>query len=202
MIHTTLTFDAKDWARWADSAGIDKRGIAFVLNHPEAVTFKRTTPRTLEQFFRQIENIEDLQKEGELVRRLGAGTLDDVTIGTFMSFVRDDLTELIDPEDILGAQDYKTIDDQLEQVGKDKDGNKRLDRISTICTRLFIHISREEYSPDSRGQFNLCSFLKSEHIVRDLKVGLAMDISKEASEQVRDMLRSDPQVAKLLLGSM
>jgi hypothetical protein len=202
MIHVTLTFDTKDWARWADSAGIDKRGIAFVLNHPEAVTFKRTTPRTLEQFFRQIENIEDLQKEGELVRRLGAGTLDDVTIGTFMSFVRDDLTELIDPEDILGAQDYKTIDDRLEQVGKDKDGNKRLDRISTICTRLLIHISREDYSPDSRDQSNLCSFLKSEHIVRDLKVGLAMDISKEASERVREMLRSDPQVAKLLLGSM
>ncbi len=202
MIHTTLTFDTKDWARWADSTGIDKRGIAFVLNHPEAVTFKRTTPRTLEQFFRQIENIEDLQKESELVRRLGAGTLDDVTIGAFMSFVRDDLTELIDPEDILGAQDYKTIDDRLEQVGKDKDGNHRLDRISSICTRLFIHVSRDDYSPGSRDPANLCSFLKSEHIPKDLKVGMSMDISKEASEQVREMLRSDPQVAKLLLGSM
>jgi hypothetical protein len=29
-----------------------------------------------------------------------------------------------------------------------------------------------------------------------------MDISKEATEQVRAMLRTDPQVAKLLLGSM
>jgi hypothetical protein len=202
MIHTTLTFDAKDWARWADSTGLDKRGIAFVLNHPETVTFKRTTPRTLEQFFRQIENIEDLEKEGALVRRLGMGTVDDVTIGTFMSFVRDDLTELIDPEDILEAQDYKTIDVRLEQVGKDKDGNKRLDRISTICTRLFIHISREDYSPGPRDQSNLCAFLKSEHLVNDIKVGLAMDISKEATEQVRAMLRTDPQVAKLLLGSM
>jgi hypothetical protein len=202
MIHTTLTFDSKDWARWADSAGVDKRGISFVLNHPEAVTFKRTTPRTLEQFFRQIEGIEDLEKEKVLVRRLGAGTLDDVTIGSFMSFVRDDLTELIDPEDILEAQDFKVIDERLEKVGKDKDGNARLDRISTICTRLFIHVSRKEYSPGSRDQENLCAFLKSNRIPKDLKVGMAMDLSNEASDQIREMLRSDPKVAKLLLGSM
>ena len=97
MIHATLEFDPKDWAIWAESARVDKRGISFVLSHPEAITFKRTTPRTLEQFFRQIESIKDLQKEEDLVRMIGMGTLDDVTIAAFMSFVRDDLTELIDP---------------------------------------------------------------------------------------------------------
>lgn len=147
MIHVTLKFDPKDWAKWADSAGIDKRGIAFVLNHPETVTFKRTTPRTLEQFFRQIENIEDLQKEEELVRILGMGTLDDTTVGAFCSFVRDDLTKLIDPEDILEARDFSKILERIEKLRKDKEGNTRTDRISAICTRLFLHLIKDDYVP-------------------------------------------------------
>ena len=40
---------------------VDPRGIAFVLNYPESVTGLRTTPRTLVQFFEQIEDIDDLR---------------------------------------------------------------------------------------------------------------------------------------------
>ena len=116
MIHVTLTFDAKEWAKWADSVGLDKRGISFILNRPETVTFKRTTPRTLEQFFRQIENIEDLEKNLELVQMLSMGTLDDVTVGDFLNFIRDDLTELIDPEEILESSDFSKIEERLKRL--------------------------------------------------------------------------------------
>jgi len=202
MIHVTLKFDPKDWAKWADSAGIDKRGIAFVLNHPETVTFKRTTPRTLEQFFRQIENIEDLQKEEELVRILGMGTLDDTTVGAFCSFVRDDLTELIDPEDILEARDFSKILERIEKLRKDKEGNTRTDRISAICTRLFLHLIKDDYVPGDRHRSNLCAFLKSNLIQAELKTGLAMDLCKEGSDAVLEMLRSDPKVYRLLAKGM
>lgn len=202
MIHATLKFDAKDWAIWADSAGLDKRGISFILSHPEAVTFKRTTPRTLEQFFRQIENIEDLQKEEELVRMLGMGTLDDVTIAAFMSFVRDDLTELIEPEEILSAENFSKIEEKLEKLSVDKDGNKRIDRISTICTRLFILIIKQEFAPGTRESSNLITFLKSNKINKELRYSMAKDISNEGSKEVREILTSDPQIAKMLLDSM
>jgi len=202
MIHVTLTFDAKEWATWADSAGIDKRGISFILNRPETVTFKRTTPRTLEQFFRQIENIKDLEKELDLIQILGMGTLDDVTVGDFINFIKDDLTQLIDPEEILGADDFTIIDQRLKEIGTDQKGQKRIDRLSTVCTRLFIYLSRDGYKPGSTDQENLCSFLKSDKIPKDLVAGLAMDISKEASEEVREMIRNDHQVAEMLLDSM
>ena len=202
MIHVTLTFDPKEWAKWADSAGLDKRGIAFILNRPETVTFKRTTPRTLEQFFRQIENIDDLEKNLELVQMLGMGTLDDVTVGDFLNFIRDDLTELIDPEEILEANDFSNIEERLKKIGTDEKGNRRLDRLSTICSRMFICLTRENYKPGTTHQKNLCSFLKSENLPKDLKVGLAMDISRQASDTIREMLRSDSEVAKLLIASM
>jgi hypothetical protein len=202
MIHSTLEFDVKDWAKWADGAKLDKRGISFVLTHPEAITFKRTTPRTLDQFFRQIENIKDLEKEEDLVRNLGMGTLDDVTIAAFMSFVRDDLTELIEPEEILSAENFSEIEERLEKLSIDKDGNKRIDRISTICTRLFILIIKKEFAPGTRESSNLITFLKSSKINKELIFSMAKDISNEGSKEVRDILTSDPQIAKMLVDSM
>ncbi len=46
MLHITLNFDAKIWAEWAQATVINPRGIDFVLTYPEAVTGKRTTPRS------------------------------------------------------------------------------------------------------------------------------------------------------------
>ena len=202
MIHATLEFDPKDWAIWAESARVDKRGISFVLSHPEAVTFKRTTPRTLEQFFRQIESIKDLQKEEDLVRMIGMGTLDDVTIAAFMSFVRDDLTELIDPEEILSTEDFSEIEARIEKISVDKEGNRRTDRISTICTRLFILISKTDFKPNLIQQNNLISFIKSNKINKELRFAMAKDISNEASQEIKDILYSDPQIPKMLIDTM
>lgn len=203
MIHSTLEFDVKDWAKWADRAKLDKRGISFVLTHPEAITFKRTTPRTLDQFFRQIENIKDLEKEEDLVCNLGMGTLDDVTVAAFTSFIRDDLTQLIDPEEILETSDFAKINQRLKEVGTDKKGNRRIDRLSTICTRLFIHVTQERFSPGPKEQENLIAFLNSENIPKEQKFGMALDISNEAPEHLRElMIRSNPQIAKMLLESM
>ena len=50
MLHMTMIFDVKSWAKWAMNSGVDPRGIAFVLTYPEVITGERTTPRTLTQF--------------------------------------------------------------------------------------------------------------------------------------------------------
>lgn len=202
MLHVTLTFEPKEWAKWAISAGIDKRGISFILNRPETVTFKRTTPRTLEQFFRQIENIEDLEKEIELVQTLAMGALDDITVGDFMNFVKEDLAELLEPEEILGSNDFPVIEKRLDDLGTDQKGQKRMDRLSTICTRLFIHITSDTYEPSTEEIENLCLFLKSNKLPKDLVHGLARDISREASNQIREMIRKDHSVAQMIMSSM
>ena len=119
-----------------------------------------------------------------------------------MTFIKDDLTQLIDLEEFLGAEDFSSIETRLEEIGTDGKGQKRIDRLSTVCTRLLIHILREDYKAGHRDQENLCSFLKSDKMPKDLVVGLAMDISREDTEEVKEMLRSDPQVSEVLLESM
>jgi len=200
MLHATLKFDARIWAEWATGAGVDPRGIAFVLTYPEVVTGKRTTARSLTQFFGQIADIEDLKADIELVNALGASALDDVTVSTFISFVNDDLAELIDPAEILDAKKFADIEKRIKALAKGKGGGKRVDRLATICARMFILLTGEGYKPAKPHTANLVSFMLSKSIPNDLQTSLYMDLTKNGSEAVKKMLRDKRLATKLLKG--
>lgn len=200
MLHLTMVFDLKAWSRWASSNGIDPRGIAFVLTYPEVITGKRTTPRTLTQFFDQIGSIADLKKEIDLVRVLAASSLDDITAATFLAFVNDDLEELINPSDVLDAKDFSVVSKRIAQLAKGPGESKRVDRIATICTRLYLTLVDPKYTQAPAHSANLTSFLMHEDIPNDLRFSLHRDLVAAGGE-LPAMLRS-PQLAKLVLGGI
>ena len=197
MLHMTMIFDVKSWARWAMNAGVDPRGIAFVLTYPEVITGERTTPRTLTQFFDQIANIDDLKSELELVNVLARSALDDITATTFLAFVNDGVTQLIEPSDILDAKDFKPIAKQISDLSKGEGDAKRVDRLSTICTRLYLHLSAEKYKAESHHAKNLVAFLLLDDLPNDLRFSLHRDLIT-ISEEIANMLR-DPKLAKLVI---
>ena len=197
MLHMTMIFDVKSWARWAMNAGVDPRGIAFVLTYPEVITGERTTPRTLTQFFDQIANIDDLKSELELVNVLARSALDDITATTFLAFVNDGVTQLIEPSDILDAKDFKPIAKQISDLSKGEGDAKRVDRLSTICTRLYLHLSAEKYTAESHHAKNLVAFLLLDDLPNDLRFSLHRDLIT-ISEEIANMLR-DPKLAKLVI---
>jgi hypothetical protein len=198
MIHFTLTFDAKAWAKWATAAGVDPRGIAFVLNYPETVTGHRTTPRTLVHFFEQIESIKELRAEYELVATLAASCLDETTVAAFLSFINDDLTILLNPEDILDAKSPKDWEKRFKELAAGKSGGKRVDRISAICTRLFLHVTSDKYREQPAHSENFAAFLLQETIPNDLRGALLMDLSRHGSAFTGTLLK-DKRLARLLL---
>ncbi len=200
MLHLTMVFDLKAWSRWASASGIDARGIAFALTYPEVITGKRTTPRTLAQFFDQIVGITDLKKDIELVRVLAESSLDSITATTFLAFVNDDLEQLINPEDILDAKDFKLIAKRIAQLAKGPGEAKRVDRIATICTRLYLALVDPHYKQKPMHAENLTSFLMHEDIPNDLRFSLHRDLVSAGGE-LPAMLRS-PQLAKLVLGGL
>ena len=153
------------------------------------------------QFFDQIKEIEDLKGNIELVEILASSALDDVTVGTFLGFVNDDLTILLPPEQILNSVDWPAIDKQIEQVAIGKNGEQRLDRISTLCMRMYFHLISANYEHESAHNENLINFLLHHSIPNDLKMSFYLDLSKDGSETVKAMLK-DKRLAKLLLGSM
>ena len=189
MIHTTMKFNAKVWAEWATSAGIDSRGISFVLTYPELINTSRTTPRSITQFFNLIKNIIDLKQNIELIYSLALSSLDEITANSFVSFINDDLSTLIESDDILNAKDFNVIKKKLVSLSKDENGGKRLDRLSTICTRLYLHLIASTYISEENHANNLVSFLLIDEIPKDLLMSLYMDLSKNASDEIKSMLR-------------
>jgi len=201
MLHVTVEFDVKSWLRWAIKAGIDSRGIDFVSTYPEAITGQRTTPRSLVQFFDQLKSITDLKANIHLVEILAQSALDDVTVGTFIGFINDDLTVLLPPDEILNSEDWKKTDKLIVDIVTGKNGEQRLDRISTMVMRLYFYLTDEKYQPQSNHKENLVNFLLHESVPNDLKMSFYMDMSKEASDAVKDFIKH-PKLAKLLLSSM
>ncbi|MDB2463829.1 AAA family ATPase [Flavobacteriaceae bacterium] len=201
MIHFTYVFDHKVWAAWATKNGVDKRGISFVLTYPELINTKRTTPRSLTQFFELIKNIPDLKNNLDLVLALAQSTLDEVTASSFLNFVNDDLQQLIDPEEILDAVKFAPIEKKINSLSADSSGEKRVDRLSTITTRLYLFLTDGLYEPKDNHTENLIRFFLLDCLPKDLSMSLFMDLQKSSDEKIKSMLR-DKRLATLLIDSM
>lgn len=198
MLHATLKFDAKIWAEWAYKANVDKRGISFVLTYPELVNSERTTPRSLTQFFEQIAPIENLKKNLQLVEALALSSLNEVAVSTFISFVNDELIQLIDPEEILDAKDFKSVENKIKDISVDDSGAKRVDRLSTMCSRLYLKLTSKDYNPEKNHSENLVQFLLLDTIPNDLLMSLYMDLQKHGGDEIKEMTRDKKLASKLL----
>ena len=201
MLHTTLKFDAKIWAEWAYKANIDQRGISFVLTYPELVNSERTTPRSLTHFFEQIASIDNLKENLQLVEALALSSLDVVAVSSFIAFVNDELTQLIDPEEILDTDDFNSISKKIKDISVDDSGAKRVDRLSTICARLYLKLVSDSYLQEKNHGKNLVQFLLLDTIPNDLLMSLYMDLQKHGSDQIKEMIR-DKKLANKLLSTL
>jgi hypothetical protein len=201
MLHATLKFDAKIWAEWAYKANVDKRGISFVLTYPELVNSERTTPRSLTQFFEQIASIENLKENIQLVEALALSSLDEIAVSTFISFVNDELIQLIDPEEILDTKDFKSLEKKIKDISVDDSGAKRVDRLSTMCARLYLKLVSDSYLQEKNHGKNLVQFLLLDTIPNDLLMSLYMDLQKHGGDQIKEMTR-DKKLANKLLSTL
>lgn len=199
MLHVTMEFDVKAWARWAEQAGIDSRGISFVLTYPEIVNSRRTTPRSLVQFFNTIEPIANLKSELTMVRMLAEGCLDKEAAIAFTNFVNMDLAKLIPAPEILSAKDFKLIQNRIKSL---VDTNpKRLDILSVIMTRLTNHLIFMQAKLDNTMFDNLKKFILMPIIPNDLRLAMAQDLVKANRPDLK-RLYAIPEVGKLILGKM
>jgi hypothetical protein len=202
MIHLTMHFDAKSWAKWALENAIDTRGIDFILSHPTIVNGLRTTARSLTQFFQQIRGLKDLSNEDNLwlLRVLGRGTLDDETVNQFIHFITFVNQKIIQPEEILEVDDFKKIAKKLKSQVKAK-GVKRSDLLSTICTRLQLHITSDHYKFSKKHKENVVAFLLNE----DMEASFRFNIHKacvNAKNKASKKLVQDSALAKKVLSSL
>ena len=198
MLHVTLQFDARAWAAWAERAGVDARGIDFVLLYPELVRGQRTTPRSLTQFFRHIADIDDLRSQLALVQTLGAACLDDETVAAFVAFVQQNLAAIIQPEEILAAKNFER-DVQRRIESSTKGDVLRVDILATLCTRLWHHLLYRDAPPTEREIDNLRRFVLLDVLPNDLRLSLLQEL---AGHPGFGAVTADAAVATALLDGM
>ena len=109
--------------------------------------------------------------------------------------------ELIDPKEILDAEDFKPVARRVEKLAETRGGGKRVDRLSTVCTRLCIAVTRSDYAPRPRHGDNLVSFLLLKTLPNDLRVALHKDMLADGTEALKAILR-DKRLAELMLAGM
>lgn len=200
MLHVTMEFDAKSWARWAERAGVDERGQHFVLAYPELVNGRRTTPRSLVQFFQAIRPIASLRDQLPLVKLLADATLDEATTQAFINFVNLNLDRLPAPEEILGAEDFAAIAHRLDRLVND--GNtKRLDVLSVVVTRLNNHLLLRPQELSDAELLNLQQFILLDLLPNDLRLAMAQELTRSKRSGLM-RLYAVPAIGQLLLEKM
>ena len=168
------------------------------MTYPEILNSERTTPRSLSQFFLQIQNIKDLKSNLNIVEAIALSSLDEITVASFINFINNDLNSLIEPEEILGAKNFLEVSKKIIDLSTDSNGVKRLDILSTICTRLYLKLMMENYQPEDLHKENLIKFLQLGEIPNDLQMSMYMDLSKNGNNTIKEMIRDKNLAEKLL----
>ena len=116
------------------------------------------------------------------------------------------MAKLPAPVEILGAKDPKEFLDRISELTKSGTG-KRVDLISTICTRLLIELGRKDANLPKTSATNLIALLMSDALPGDMRFSLHRDLSSMTSTatpgaKVAAEVCKDPGVAKLVLKAM
>ncbi|MCT4615503.1 MAG: AAA family ATPase [Marinifilaceae bacterium] len=197
MMHITMEFDVKAWAKWAENNKVDKRGINFVLTYPEMVAGRLTTPRSLVQFFKSIYSIKDLEKNLPLVQALAASSLEEETVAAFITFVQQNLTELVEPEKILKTKQFeRDVESHINSI-VDKEV-LRVDILATLCTRLSNYLILNNIKPKEAELLNLQKFIKLEILPNDLRLNLLQDLVSSPNKHLNEVI-NDTEISFMLL---
>jgi len=200
MLHVTLEFDVQAWTRWAEKNGVDERGINFVLTYPELINGRRTTPRSLVQFFQAIQSIDNLQMQLGLVKLLADASLDEATTQAFINFIHLNLDHLPSPQQILETEDFPGMALQIDR--RIHEGNtKRLDILSVMITRLTNYLLLRAAEPGDLEMSNLKKFLLLDLLPNDLRLAFAQELTRSKRPALLK-LYADEEIGRLLLHKM
>lgn len=198
----TLTHEAKEWAVWATGAGLDPRGINWVLRFGQEMMIgsERTNPRTLAQCFRDMKRIPDLSSKEQVTRfkTMASSLLDDATVSSLIVFMERDVELIVEPDQILGGKDWPWIEAHIAKLMGGRE--KRVDVLGVICDRLYAHLVQPKTQPDKSAVTNFQKFVTMDTVPEDLRHNLCLRLSrvKDGGKTHQWILHND-RLTKLIM---
>lgn len=143
FVSFNVKFNLEDWAKWAESEGIESRIVNFCLFYPEIFTQQNTgvTPRSIVIFANAISGITDFSNSDSLslinIIAEGCFESEENIIGKFFTmFVNNKLDRLINPKDML-LDEWKSVSARIRNVVYD--GEKFRSDISSVLAIRFLN---------------------------------------------------------------
>jgi len=195
----TLKEDPKEWAVWAEGAGLDPRGINFVLRYPEQfIGPERTNPRTLSEFFRFSATVgKATDKENmKKLEVMGNAMLDEQTVTSCMVFFSRDVELVVEPEQILAGDEWacKHTEDLMSRR------EKRIDIVGVMCDRLFAALVTMRDTPNPQQVKNFQRFITLDCIPDDMRHNLCLRMVRaKDNKKLHAWLWGNKQLKKLIL---
>lgn len=144
MITFTGRFDIKEWARWAESFGIDGRAINFALMYDEEIFKSKNNvtvanARNYTTFCRAISGIKDWSAPESLssILQISSGcflTKDNPLGILFTQFINNKLDKLIEPKRMVSGS-WEEVSEEMEKCIYDGE-NYRSDIASVLGFRF------------------------------------------------------------------
>ena len=190
MKHITLKPDEKEWALWATSAGIDPRGINFILRYPEMMVGKeRTNPRSLTEVFYALADFDDLtnkEQYGQFMVECHA-SLDEETCATLGTFLTRECDLVIDPKTILESPAEATP--ALNALMNPKGGGEsRTDIVSVCMNRLVAYILSDGYQKQKSHGDNFRTWIFDKAMPKDIVYAGLLWLSSKNPARARDFI--------------
>ena len=131
---------------------------------------------------------------------LGASCLDEATVVSFISFIQQNLSELIKPDEILKTKNFeRDVYQHLKGIVQKE--VLRVDIIATMCTRLVNYLTLKNIKPKKEEIKNIQSFIKMDIIPNDLRLSMLQDFVSSSNTSLKAVMQ-DSEVAMMLLQKM
>lgn len=197
FVSVNLKFNDKEWAKWAESEGIDGRCINFLLMHPEIVS-KNVNARSITTFFNTISSIENFADSLGLIQQIGEGSVGGEFATMFTTFINHKLDRLITPERMLTEGDHDQVLGELKRtIGADD--KYRADIASVLCTRFInytLHYAQDN-PIDQKILERTTKILTSDILQNDIKYYTAREIVNGNKSKFQSLLRS-PEIITMI----
>lgn len=212
-----VEFDPDAWMRWAESVGLDSRGISFVANYfMELFNLDDQgnaicNPRSFVMFLNMIGNIKDWDtaENLEFIQQIARGCFKDDGgrfAQMFSAFIRNKMHLLITPKEML-LGNWESTYTKMKEALYDSDGNWRPDIASLLERRFTNFVIAWLYSgndtPIAKVRDRIYCFLDATDVDnkklfnRDMYFHMLKSITSEKKSQTGRLL-VDPRLAKIV----
>ena len=128
--------------------------------------------------------------------------MEDETVDKFLHFCKFVQKTLIQPTEILECNDFeKDVAPQLQRIISG-DGYKRNDLLNTICTRLLLYVTKDDYEFKPEHKENMVDFLLNAEMEQSLRFKLHHAIVNSKNARISKQLTRDARLAKAIISKM